>query len=290
MHEDVEISPEFKSIDRDVVAALPKVVLCHPVAPADVATQLKALADDGVVYAELRISATNEDDLHTAIAAMTDAESAHGIVARIVLDVRNEADARLAVEHRGMVVGCGLTGEWDEKVLEFLRENFLPVSIAAGSEDSLDSVYSAVVTRADRIAGAVSLYEDFTVEMEGIAAGPLSAFVRDREIPLELSLSADVAAGIVEEVGDHPLPLLQQLGFNCTLNPCGPTLMDEMMILVEAFDYGLEELFDLTVNAIEAAFAPIELRRLIMTERIAPAYQGFADSETFADSQDDEEI
>lgn len=275
MHEEVEISPEFKSIGQDVVAELPKVVLRHPVAAGEVGQQLQALVDDGVVYAELSVRVANEEELHAALHAVTAAEQS--IVARIVVIVDSLADAELAAAHRGIVVGCALEGDPDPQLVQYLRENFLPFTVAANVGEGLQSLYAAVVAGADRIAGAVSLYEDFTVELEGISAGALSTYVRDREIPLEMSLSADVASGVVEEVGDHPLPLLQQLGFNCTLNPCGPTLTEEMTLLVEGFDYGLEELFDLTVNAIEAAYAPIELRRTILQERIAPAYQRFAE-------------
>ncbi|QGU02755.1 adenosine deaminase [Corynebacterium kalinowskii] len=285
MHEEVEISPEFKSIGQDIVAELPKVVLRHLVAAGEVGQQLQALVDDGVVYAELSVRVANEEELHAALHAVTAAEQS--IVARIVVAIDSLADAELAAAHRGIVVGCALEGDPDPQLVQYLRENFLPFTVAANVGEGLQSLYAAVVAGADRIAGAISLYEDFTVELEGISAGALSTYVRDREIPLELSLSADVTSGVVEEVGDHPLPLLQQLGFNCTLNPCGPTLTEEMTLLVEGFDYGLEELFDLTVNAIEAAFAPIELRRTILQERIAPAYQRFA--EDLVDSAESED-
>ncbi|MEJ5997468.1 hypothetical protein [Corynebacterium sp. H130] len=273
MHEDIDVSPEFKVLSPETLAQLPKVVLWHPVTVENAAAELRRLADDAVVYAELRLATTSEDELHQVLHLLDSAP----LTARVVLSATSPKDVpeaiELAAQHRGAVVGFAFEGEArpTTETAVALKQNFLPFAAS--------DVRDAVTFGADRITGALDLYEDFSVDVEGIAAGPLSAYVRDREVALEMSLSADD----LDDIGDHPLPLLQQLGFTCTFNPRQASVNEEFGLLVDGFDYGLEELFDFTVNAIEAAFAPIELRRAIMQEQIAPVFQKFADQELLAD-------
>ena len=127
------------------------------------------------------------------------------------------------------------------------------------------------------------VFEDFGVDPEelGIATGPMSSFVRDRGTVLELCPTSNVQTGVVEDIADHPLPLLHQLGFACTVNTdnrlvSGTTMTDEMMVLVDVFGYDLEGLFELTTNAIDAAFLPVLQRREIYDTLIVPGYQKFA--------------
>lgn len=277
MNHELDISAEYKSIQRDVLATLPKAILRHDVTARCLTKEIARLASEGVVYVELWLPVTPNTDLAPLIDAMGAASQEHGITARLVLAAESSDSARavadLAVANRGPVVGVSLV-EPEDEIAAYLRENFLPLSVVAAD---MDAIFQAVAVGADRISGALGLYEDFSVDLEGIAAGPLSAYVRDREIPLEMSLRSDD----LEDIGDHPLPLLQQLGFTCTLNPQRYSAVEEMELLVEGFDYGLEELFELTVTAMENAFAPIELRRAILEERIAPAFQQFADTEEY---------
>ena len=52
--------------------------------------------------------------------------------------------------------------------------------------------------------------------------GDLARWVRDREIPLELSLSSNLQTGAIaawgDTLADHPFDLLYQLGFAVTVN------------------------------------------------------------------------
>lgn len=70
--------------------------------------------------------------------------------------------------------------------------------------------------------------------------------------------------------------MLFQLGFNVTINTdnrlmSGVTLTDEFELLVETFDYDLDELLELTLNAAEAAFLPLDEREALV-EYINDAY------------------
>ena len=70
--------------------------------------------------------------------------------------------------------------------------------------------------------------------------------------------------------------MLYQLGFNVTINTdnrlmSGVTLTDEFELLVETFDYDLDDLLELTLNAAEASFLPLEEKEALV-EYINEAY------------------
>jgi len=99
--------------------------------------------------------------------------------------------------------------------------------------------------------------------------GDLAQWVRDRQIPLELCPSSNLQTGAISAFGttmaEHPIDLLHQLGFNITVNTdnrlmSGVTLTGEFELLAETFGYDLDIILELTLNAVHAAFLPIEAR------------------------------
>jgi adenosine deaminase len=111
--------------------------------------------------------------------------------------------------------------------------------------------------------------------------GDLARWVRDREIPLELSPSSNVHTSAIEawgsELADHPFDLLYQLGFNVTVNVDNRTmsrtsLTRELALLVDAFGYDLDDLETFQFNAAAAAFLPVEEREELV-EMIAEGFQ-----------------
>jgi adenosine deaminase len=70
--------------------------------------------------------------------------------------------------------------------------------------------------------------------------------------------------------------MLYQIGFNVTINTdnrlmSGVTLTDEFELLVETFDYDLDDLLELTLNAAEASFLPLDEKEALV-EYINDAY------------------
>lgn len=304
MHEELQVSPEFKSAAADLVRELPKIQLFEYLGSAlraDTAAELGEVRDaaawtriakeavedaaaDGVVYAELRLTLTHpdHDTLHAVLDGLRQGEQNTGRMARLLVGLtgqRAPETAELAIGHAG-VVGCVIEDQAALMAAPLLRENLVPFSVNCADID----IIAAVTAGAARLTQAIGIYEDFTVTVDGIEPGHLSAYIRDREIPLEMSLSSVAGTELVAEVGDHPLPLLQQLGFTCILgSESGKySLSSEMELLVEGFDYGLEELFELTLNAAERSFLTLAKRRELLHSRIVPAYQKFADLEDAA--------
>lgn len=215
---------------------------------------------------------------------------------------RGQEIAELAVRHRNNgAVGFDIAGAEDgfppsrfKDAFTYLAQHNFPATVHAGEAAGLESIQSALVDgRALRLGHGVRIAEDVTVEFEDdddadgdddniglVTLGELASWVRDRGIALEICPSSNLQTGAVAGFGEgiesHPLDMLYQLGFNVTINTdnrlmSGVTLTDEFELLVETFDYDLDDLLELTLNAAEAAFLPLEEKEALV-EYINEAY------------------
>ena len=191
--------------------------------------------------------------------------------------------AKLAVDFRGRgAVGFDIAGPEDgfpasnhRAAFDYLASAFFPVTVHAGEAAGLDSIRSALIDgRALRLGHGVRIAEDLdVVQQKGdevlVTFGDLARWVRDREIPLELSPSSNLQTGAIARWGttmeDHPFDLLYQLGFAVTVNVDNRTmsrtsLTRELALLAETFDYRLEDLEAFQLNAAAGAFLSVEER------------------------------
>ncbi|TVU85722.1 adenosine deaminase [Corynebacterium aurimucosum] len=278
MHDAPLISPENKDSGAEIFVGLPKVTLFAPL-PTDASTPeelraathavVQALADDHVVYAELRLRpSVFPFDAAEALAAAQEGLDVPGIDARLIV----EGDASETA------VGVALT---ELSAAEKLRADFIPWE---RDVDSYEDAVAAVQAGATRLVHATDLVDDFSADLDGVRPGKASAWVRDRHIALTFAPLEEMP---IEELADHPLPLLQQLGFTCSV--AGEKLSDVFLALSETFGYGLEEFFDLTIKAIENSFASEEDRQRLIEQEILPAYEELADPEFAEDASEKEE-
>ena len=126
------------------------------------------------------------------------------------------------------------------------------------------------------------LLEDITLvdegEMTRASLGRIAEWVKDRGIALETSPSSNLQTGAIAAWGDsmkdHPLDLFTQLGFRVTVNTdnrlmSATTLSRELRLVAETFDYDLDDILALQLNAAQAAFLPVEDREALMDTIIA---------------------
>lgn len=311
MHDAPAISPDNKDSSADDFRALPKVALRAEVtahASGDVTQAVRQraqeLARDNVAYAELHVSPRAFDpaaDIEAVVdAALAGVREVDGIDARLVLvvaaedtadtaaDIVRVAIARATADRRD-VVGVRVAerdvagGDFAavQEVIDKARAAFVPVTLDAGRTGSTDSIEAAVRAGADRIGLAENMIDDFTADIDGIQPGVVSAWVRDRHIALETApLDAE------GEIADHPLPLLQQLGFTCTVGLGGDGDLTEVFAaLHDALGYGLEEFFDLTIKAVENSFHTEPERQHLIETVILPAYEELSDAEFAEDAE-----
>jgi adenosine deaminase len=218
---------------------------------------------------------------------------------------RGQEIAELAVRHRyNGAVGFDIAGAEDgflpsrfKDAFTYLAEHNFPATVHAGEASGLESIQSALVDgRALRLGHGVRIAEDISVEFEDaegeeidddaedtvgmVTLGEVAGWVRDRGIALEICPSSNLQTGAIANFGDgienHPLDMLYQLGFNVTINTdnrlmSGVTLTDEFELLVETFDYDLDDLLELTLNAAESSFLPLDEKEALV-EYINDAY------------------
>ena len=271
------------------------------------------LAADGVIYGEVRWAPeqhlTGGLSLEEVVEAVQSGieegeeaaeESGHDIRVGQLITAMRHTDrsleiAELAVSWRGRgAVGFDIAGPEDgfppsrhRAAFDYLASEFFPTTVHAGEAAGLDSIRSALIDgRALRLGHGVRIAEDLDVVSRAndevlVQFGELARWVRDREIPLELSPSSNLQTGAIErwgrEMGDHPFDLLYQLGFAVTVNVDNRTmsrtsLTRELSVLVDTFDYDLDDLETFQLNAAAGAFLPIEEREELI-ELIAEGFE-----------------
>ena len=281
-------------------------VMQHPDALVRVARECaQDLADDGVVYAEVRFApelhtqaGLGLDDIVEAVQEGFRQGSADRriTVGTLLTAMRTAANSReiaeLAVRHRDSgVVGFDIAGQEAGfppsrhlDAFQFVqRENF-HLTIHAGEAFGLPSIWEALQwCNAERLGHGVRIVDDITVDSDGEAhLGRLAAFVRDRRVPLEMCPTSNVHTGVCDTVADHPIGQLAALKFRVTVNTDNRLMSDitlsrELAGLVDAFGYGWTELQWLTINAMKSAFWPFEQRLAIIDEIIKPGFAALAD-------------
>src|SRR5690606_3449657 len=158
------------------------------------------------------------------------------------------------------------------------REN-AHFTIHAGEAFGLPSIWQAIQwCGAARLGHGVRIIGDISVAEGGTAKlGRLAAYARDQRIPLEMCPTSNLQTGAAASIADHPIGLLRRLYFRVTVNTdnrlmSSTTLSREFAKLIEAFDYGWDDLQWFTVNAMKSAFLPFDERLALINGVIKPGF------------------
>lgn len=114
----------------------------------------------------------------------------------------------------------------------------------------------------DRIGHGVRCLEDAEIVAELV----------DRQIPLEVCPSSNVALGVSPSFAAHPLPRLLEAKLAVSLGSDDPplfgtTLVDEYRRCAEVFGWGREQLLALANAAIEHSFLPEDAKASLLAEQ-----------------------
>jgi adenosine deaminase len=276
-------------------------VMQTPEALARVAQECaEDLADDGVVYAEVRFAPelhttrglSLDDVVQAVLAGFRKGSAGRGItIGTLATAIRTGSQsleiADLALRHREEgVVGFDIAGAEAGypptrhlAAFQLIRQENFHLTIHAGESFGLPSIWEALqFCGAERLGHGVRIVDDLTVDPDGdVNLGQLAAYVRDRRIPLELCPTSNVHTGAAESIEAHPFDLLRRARFRVTVNTdnrlmSGVTLSSELATLAAAFGLGLEELQWLTINAMKSAFWPFDQRLALINDVIKPGY------------------
>ncbi|OZM75007.1 adenosine deaminase [Amycolatopsis antarctica] len=263
------------------------------------------LADDGVVYAEVRYAPELFVERGLSLEAVVEAvqagfaegerrAAARGRTIRtgtLLCAMRQHARAleiaELAVRYRdGGVVGFDIAGPEDGfpptrnlDAFEYLRTSNAHFTIHAGEAFGLASIWEAIQhCGAERLGHGVRIVDDIKNSAGGTPElGRLAAYVRDRRIPLEVCPSSNVQTGAARSIAEHPIGLLASMSFRVTVNTdnrlmSGCSMSSEFGALVEAFGFGWADLQWFTINAMKSAFIDFDQRLDIINTIIKPGY------------------
>ncbi len=267
------------------------------------------LAADGVVYAEIRFAPELHVEQGLSLTGVVDAvlegfregerrstEAGRPIVVRTLLTAmrtaarsREIAELTVAYRDRG-VVGFDIAGaeagfppSRHLDAFEYLRGEACHITIHAGEAFGLPSIREAVAfCGCERLGHGVRIVDDIEVDADGTPQlGRLAAYVRDLRIPLELCPSSNVQTGAADSIAEHPIGLLSRLRFRVTVNTdnrlmSGTSMTREMLLLSEAFGWGLREMQWVTVNALKSSFLPFDERLALIEAVVKPAYAALA--------------
>jgi adenosine deaminase len=285
----------------------------HTVAVMQTAEQLRRvarecvldLAEDGVVYAEIRYAP--EQHLRQGLTLHQVVEAVHEgfiegqeqarrdgcpiVVRQLLTAMRHQARSReiaeLAVTFRDQgVVGFDIAGAEAGypptrhiDAFEYLQRENAHFTIHAGEAFGLPSIWQAIQwCGADRLGHGVRIIDDVTIDGDGTPTlGRLASYVRDKRIPLEMCPTSNIQTGAAASLAEHPIGTLTRLRFRVTVNTdnrlmSGTSMTREMTQLVDTFGYDIDELRWFTINAMKSAFLPFDQRLEIIEQQIKPAY------------------
>lgn len=239
---------------------------------------LRDCAAGGAIYVELTASPdhargvglSDDDHLGGIAQGIDDARREHGIEGRILISaVRNfglekaVAAARHAAERpHPYVVGFSMAGDEANFPAEGFAEPFalaaaagLGCTIHAGEWAGPASVRAALTLPISRIDHGVRAIEDPLLVSE----------LAERGIVLNCCPTSNVVLGVYDDYASHPLPTLRAAGVKVTLGSDDPpyfgaTIAGEYAVCAERLGLTEQDLREITLTAIDAAFCDEELK------------------------------
>jgi adenosine deaminase/aminodeoxyfutalosine deaminase len=170
------------------------------------------------------------------------------------------------------IVGIGLGGDERRGPAEEFKALYLEakdaglrLTVHAGESAGPESIWAALNIGAERLGHALTAqFDDELMEL-----------LAERQIPVELCPSSNVATGCCRTMEEHPLRRYFESGLMVTLNSDDPPmfstdLVGEYMVAAEEFELSLEQLRELASNSIEASFLPAD-RKVSLLRRLESA-------------------
>jgi adenosine deaminase/aminodeoxyfutalosine deaminase len=229
---------------------------------------LERLATENVRYAEITISAGvilwRGQEFAPIYQALREEAARSSVEVWWVLDAVRQMGAeeamkvaRLAAERvEQEVVAFGIGGDealgpvqWFSEVFEFARRSGLHLTVHAGETVGPESVWGALRLGAERIGHGIRAAED----------PALLEWLREKDIPLEICITSNVATGAVAALEQHPVRRIYEAGVPIVLGSDDPamfqtTLEREYEVAAREFGFTEEELRGIAENGFRYAF------------------------------------
>jgi len=232
------------------------------------------LADDGVIYAEVRVAPehftkkglTMEQVTEAMLEGYRQGEVKTGLKVNTILCGMRQLDksqevAEIVVKYRDKgVVGFDIAGPekgfpptLQRDTFDYLMRHEIPFTIHAGEADGPESINLALnACGASRIGHGVNIYQD-------LPDGKIAKQVLDQQVHLEVCPTSNLQTGVSDTYAHHPIERLFDLGFNLGINTDNrlmsrTSMSHEFSECQKAFGWGAAEFRELTLNAMNSAF------------------------------------
>ena len=232
------------------------------------------LADDGVIYAEVRVAPehftkkglTMEEVTEAMLEGYRQGEVKTGLKVNTILCGMRQLDksqevAEIVVKYRDKgVVGFDIAGPekgfpptLQRNTFDYLKRHEIPFTIHAGEADGPESINLALnACGASRIGHGVNIYQD-------LPDGKIAKQVLDQQVHLEVAPTSNLQTGVADAYTHHPIERLFDLGFNIGINTDNrlmsrTSMSHEFSECQKAFGWGAAEFRELTLNAMNSAF------------------------------------
>jgi aminodeoxyfutalosine deaminase len=230
---------------------------------------LQRIEKQNVRYAEITLSAgailRRGQDLAAVCDAIQEEAEASPLEVRWILDAVRQWGpepardvVRIASQRldRG-VIGFGIGGdeaagpvEWFGGLMREARDAGLRLTIHAGETVGAESVWNAVRLGAERIGHGIRAADD----------PALLAHLREKNIPLEICISSNIATGAVSCLGEHPIRRIYEAGVPIVLGTDDPAMFHttperEYELAAREFGFSDDELCGIVENGFRYAFA-----------------------------------
>ena len=237
------------------------------------------LKKDDVIYAEVRFAPmlhTKQLSLEEVVEAVLIGLKSEKVKINLILCMmrnssleENKKIINLTYKYLNKgVVGIDLAG--DEKkyktakfkeLFDLINKMNIPFTIHAGEADGVDSILSAIKFGAKRIGHGVRCIDDENV----------IDMIKEKNITLEICPTSNIDTNIFKEYKDHPKKELYDKGILITINTDNRTVSDitlteEYNKLIANFNFTLEDLKKMNVNAINSAFLSEEEKSILLKE------------------------
>jgi aminodeoxyfutalosine deaminase len=220
---------------------------------------LERLAEQNVTYAEVTLSAGvvlwKKQDLAAVYEAVWKESQRSRVRTFWILDAVRHFGAehgmdvaKFAVSRRDAgTIAYGIGGdeargpaEWFRDVFAFARDGGLRLVCHAGETVGPESIWAALEIGAERIGHGITAVQD----------PALMARLRQLDVPLEVSITSNVATGVVPSLALHPVRELYAAGVPIVLNTDDPSFFRTSLTR----EYELaERMFGLPVDELAAA-------------------------------------
>ena len=165
---------------------------------------------------------------------------------------------------------CGIDLAGDEanfktkdfkELFDQINREKIPFTIHAGEADSYESVLSAIQFGTKRIGHGVRSIESMDTIKQ----------LRDKGITLEICPTSNVDTKVVDDISEHPIKKLNDLGVLITINTDNRTVSNtnlnkEYEILQKEFNFSDEDFLQFNLNAINCAFISEKEKELLRKE------------------------